>query len=253
MSDGGTSTIGPSMAGDPGESSAPAGSTVTSPPAREGKRSPSRRRRWLVAGAAVLVLAGTVIAVSVARHSRHAQPSRRAVPSGSRPSPGAAQLHTLLTKEAARAFHATYRIEDLTATSPATVGGVELWRDLGHVREDTSFRVGGTTVQEKAFIEHGRGVLCMLQGSRWTCRPEAAPTSLLEAAEQQVAGRQVAQSDQRVAGLAAQCFTGPANGGTFELCATAEGIPVRLSSGSKRIVLTSLSRSVPASVFVPPA
>ncbi|MFP5327104.1 MAG: hypothetical protein ACLGHT_06445, partial [Acidimicrobiia bacterium] len=59
--------------------------------------------------------------------------------------------------------------------------------------------------------------------------------------------------DAEVGGRSVRCFVAPGGGDDTEICATRDGVLVRVASAGARLELVELTEAVDDAVFVPPA
>jgi hypothetical protein len=241
--------------------------TVLDAPPEVPAESPRRRRRWPWAAAAAVVLAAAAIAV-VALRGDDDEPSGPAVtselpdPLDASNDPDTAELAALLAQGRAATYHATYRT---SGGADAAVEGttLEVWRDGGRLRQDTTATIEGQAVQTSSFLQDGEAIVCSTaaaaatDGDGWACS-SSTPTGAQEdgvfgSVHQQLAGSSVTARDAEVDGEAARCFAFSGPEGDGELCVTLDGVPASIAMGGVRIELADLEDAVPADAFDLPA
>ena len=228
----------------------------------EGEQEPGRgRRRWILWGGAVAVLAAVSLAlILVLPRGREPGPIPR--PETARLAalgPQVAELVSLLERGEHTQYHARYRAITGEAQPAGASMSIELWRSPPRLRQDVTVSSAGESATSSAFLLPEGGIGCTREGpaGAWTCTPipkdqSTATESLARQITQQTGAGPVTVRTARVAGLAVQCFNLPVSEATAEVCVTAEGIPARINSGGTRIELVSLVREVPKNVFTPP-
>lgn len=222
---------------------------------------PRRRRRWPWVAAALVVLAGAAVAV-VALGSDDDDPAGPAVtselpdPLDSSNDPDTAELAELLAQGRVATYHATY---STSGGAGAAVEGttLEVWRDGGRLRQDTTATIEGQEVQTASFLEDGEVVVCSTAVDGWSCS-SSTPTGaeqdgVFGSIHQQLAGSSVTARDAEVGGEPARCFAFSGPEGDGELCVTLHGVPASIVIGEVRIELTGLEDTVPADTFDLPA
>ena len=201
--------------------------------------------------------------------------------------PTAQELLDRLHKGSSLEFHATYASSD---TSGSTLT-VDIWRKNGKVRQDISLEAGGVKNQIEGLQLPDGNVSCQKSPDvDWVCQKAQSlatqngqAAGFFEAAAANLNGKAVTARDEKVGSDDARCYsidvatttttattaastsssgssesssseasTSPTQTSS-EMCVTAEGIPVRLSSQGSDLTLSSIERSVDDSVFTPPA
>jgi hypothetical protein len=234
--------------------------TILDAPPEVSAESPRRRRRWPWVAAAV-VLGAAAVAV-VALGSDDDDPTGPAVtselpdPLDSSNDPDTAELAALLAQGRAATYHATY---GTSGGAEAAVEGttLEVWRDGGRLRQDTSATIEGQEVQTSSFLQDDEVVVCSTAVDGWSCS-SSVPTGTEEdgvfgSVHQQLAGSSVTARDADVGGEPARCFAFSGPEGDGELCVTLDGVPASIAMGDVRIELTDLEDDVPADAFDLPA
>lgn len=214
----------------------------------------TRRRRYLVAGSALVIVAVVVVIASTRSHHR-APVSRISLPSGRGSTPASDALARILAAEERKTFHAVYAVQSSTGTTfTATGGKVELWRKPPRIRQDVTLTAEAPGLTEAAYYTGSGTVVCVHNDAAWSCHNEASrQPSVLDQIAKQASSSPVVETTQTIGSRSARCF-GAGTGGTgIELCATADGIPVRITSGNFRYVLTVLETAVGDDVFKLPA
>lgn len=237
--------------------------TVLDAPPEVPAESPRRRRRWPWAAAAAIAVAAAAIAV-VALGGDDDDPSGPAVtselpdPLDASNDPDTAELAGLLAQGRAATYHATY---GTSGGAEAAVEGttLEVWRDAGRLRQDTTATIEGQEVQTSSFLRDGEAVVCSTStdGAGWSCSSSTATGAeedgVFGSVHQQLAGSSVTARDAEVGGEAARCFAFSGPEGDGELCVTLDGVPASIAMGDVRIELTDLEDAVPGDAFDLPA
>lgn len=214
------------------------------------------RRRLVAASLLVVVIGGLVIGLVVLLGGGSATKASR-LPARPTPlDPAARELLELLSLGQRGVHHARYR-----AVSPGQPGvtlTIDVWRKDDISRQDSIASDGKTTVHTAAFHLESGDVTCRQEGTaKWRCVPVQGamngPEEFTRLASDELAGRTVSVRDATVAGRKARCFTIVGEGQSSEMCLSGEGIALSVSSGTGRLELFELSRSVPDGVFRPPA
>ena len=166
----------------------------------------------------------------------------------------ARELERLLELGRNATFHARYDavVEGIAGNSVT----VETWRKDGDVRQDMIVQSGDQELRTATIDIDGQRTACTQTNSDpWQCQPEAAAGDpLVGAVRERLAGGAVRVRDDEINGERVRCFTVTSTGGgPTELCATPEGVPVRVTAGSSRLELTALETDVDPLVFEPPA
>ncbi len=170
----------------------------------------------------------------------------------------ARELVALLDRAKAHTYHARY-----TASSPELADNAEIrietWRRPPSVRQDNELPFQGRVVMTSVFIRPEGSVQCRRAGDQpWSCQPvppeEAAEAdSLTGGVLEQLQNGTVSARNATVDQRPVRCFTLTVDGKDSELCATDEGVPVRVRSGSSEVRLVQLETEVSSGVFEPPA
>ncbi len=219
------------------------------------------RRRWILWGGAVAVLAAVSVALAlVVPGGREPGPIPR--PETARLAglgPQVAELVSLLERGEQTRYHARYRAIIAEGEPADTSMWIELWRSPPRLRQDVTVTAAGQTATSSAFLLPSGGVGCTREtaDAAWTCTAipkgqSTATESLARQITQQTGAGPVTLRNARVAGVAVRCFNLPVSEATAEVCVTDDGIPALIDSGGTRIELVSLAKSVPQNVFTPP-
>jgi hypothetical protein len=166
------------------------------------------------------------------------------------------ELLALLEKDKAATFHARYQAT--SAAQPDAAITIETWRKPPKVRQDSTVTSKGQSLKSLALVLGDGAVRCVqLSGAEWSCksRPSEgdADDLLFGGVRDELAKGQVSVKDDVVDGRPVRCFTLAAEGRSSELCATAQGVPVRVVSGGSSLHLVGFDAAVSDEVFVPPA
>jgi hypothetical protein len=193
-------------------------------------------------------------------------------------SPTAQELLDRLKKGNALELHATY-------TSPADTSGttitVQIWRKGGKVRQDVVLAGSGVQTQIEGLQLPDGNVACQKPAAAdWVCQRVAsvanqagATAGIFDSAAASLNGKDVTATDEKVGADDARCYliadAGSATASSSSasdasssssatpvgttMCVTSEGVPVRVSSQSSNLTLSSVERSVDDAVFAPPA
>jgi hypothetical protein len=231
----------------------------TFPPAHD-QPGPSRRK-WILWGGAVAVLAAVSVAL-VFKLPREREPGPIPRPETARLAalgPQVAELVSLLERGEQTQYHAQYRAITPEGTPAGTSMSIELWRSPPRLRQDVTVTAAGETATSAAFLLPSGGVGCTREttDASWTCTAipkdqSTATESLARQITQQTGAGPVTVRATRIAGVAVRCFNLPVSEATAEVCVTGEGIPALINSGGTRIELVSLAKQVPSKVFTPP-
>lgn len=213
-----------------------------------------RYRTRLLAAVAVVGLLGAVLAVvsSGADGDVAAEPTTTVDRTDL--DPAASELLGLLESGRDTTYHAVYR-----GTSPEVEGEIRLetWQSPPRIRQDSELTAQGTAVETRTIGDRSGVVRCGRIDGRWTCRRAADGNDPLgpisQASIEQLTRGSVGARDTTVDGRAVRCFSLRVEQGSSELCATAEGIVVRVSSAGSQIELVSLETAVDDDVFELPA
>jgi hypothetical protein len=168
------------------------------------------------------------------------------------------ELVALLDRAKDQTYHARY-----TASSPELAENaqirIETWRRPPSVRQDNELPFQGRVVMTSVFIRPQGSVQCRRAGDQpWNCQPippeqAAEADSLTGGVLEQLQKGTVIARNATVEQRQVRCFTLTVEGEDSELCATEEGVPVRVRSGSSEVRLVQLETEVPSGVFEPPA
>jgi hypothetical protein len=171
--------------------------------------------------------------------------------------PAAAELYDLVTEFPEKTLHATYQV---TVTErPGVVSTIEIWQKDGKVRQDATIddANGGTTKLAILDLED-RVVFCQQPpGGEYTCGLvsetqatafDALRTNLLA----EIEGQEVTVRDETINGRDVRCFS-VESASAGELCATNDGILVRISAAEGSFELVDAEDDVDDDVFEPPA
>jgi hypothetical protein len=169
--------------------------------------------------------------------------------------PVATSLAELMAKGRELTFHATY---DVTGDAQEGTLTVEVWRADGRIRQDTTLVTDTTTVRTAGFVLDDKTLTCTQRDSQpWACSsaadPGTNPDGLFGSVAAELAGAQVAETEETVADRDARCFTFPTGEGEGSLCFTPEGLPLRLVADGQQMLLREAADEVDDAVFEPPA
>lgn len=223
-----------------------------------------RAPRWVAPAVVVLVLvlvvggvAGALVLGSRGRgQPAAAPPTTRAGAPSAELDAGGEELVSLLAQARDRTYHARY--EGRGPEGEARSLTIELWRKGGLVRQDAeTVDQGGRS--RSATLQIPAGVFtCRRSGDGpWRC--DRAPAGqqpadpLLGRLAGDLDGRDVTARDAEVGGRSVRCFVAAGGGDDTEICATRDGVLVRVASAGARLELVELTEAVDDAVFVPPA
>lgn len=214
-------------------------------------------RARILAGVAVVGLVGALFAVGATSVS---EPDTADARSDREPSDrdeldeAAQDLLALLEQGRTVTYHAVY-----SGSSPEVDGAIRLetWQAPPQVRQDTELQVRGQVVRTRT-IGNGTGVVrCAQLDATWSCRRASAAEDPLgpvsQATVDQITRGSVAMRHTTVDGRPVRCYTLRTAEGTSELCATEQGIVVRVSAADSLLQLESLEFDVSDELFEPPA
>jgi hypothetical protein len=167
------------------------------------------------------------------------------------------ELIALLERGNQGRHHATYAVEG----DPAVTGGdveIEQWRDGGQLRRDTRTTTEEGRAETTGIVDGDDVVSCQrLDEGEWSCQrvdaPEIVDGDLVGSIRSQLVGATVVVTEEEIDGREVRCFAFDTVDGQAELCATDEGIVVRLGVGDTVLTLTDLDDDVPGDIFTPPA
>lgn len=224
------------------------------------------RRSGVISALGLLVAGSLAVALLGGGGDDRPEPAARdAAPSRSGPvtqaaalGAGGTELLELLTEGRRRTFHARYEGIGPAASSAGGSLVVEVWRKGELSRQDTEVTDGQQRVRTASLARPQGNVSCRRRGDGpWTCalapRGSSGPDQLVEDVTADLRGRTVTARDDTIRGRTVRCFTIAAPDQQSELCATPDGIPVRIATGDARLDLTELSNDVADQVFEPPA
>lgn len=217
--------------------------------------------------AALGLLAATVGVFAVAVDDNQAAPTTTAPPAPTSTTTsvpdvavedltGAArELAELLAAGRATTYHARY-----SGSSTADASGLvlETWAKEGRYRQDTLVDVGGERFHRSHFVLADYGAACTQLGDAgWSCqrvaRAEIAGADLLNGSTlDQLRKATVGESPGEVDGRSARCFVITYDAQTTELCASPEGIPLRIRGQSSELRIEALEADVDEHVFEVP-
>lgn len=169
----------------------------------------------------------------------------------------ARDLAELLAQGRTGTYHAVYH-----GTASSGEGGtltLETWAKAGRFRQDTVVDVGGEPFHRANFVLPDTGAACTRLGDApWSCGP-AAPSDeqgadlLSGNTLDQLRQAAVGESPGEVEGHRARCFTITYDAQTTELCASEDGVPLRIRSQASELLIELLEDDVPDDVFEFPA
>jgi hypothetical protein len=225
-------------------------------------------KKWQVAAlfAAGLTLGGTVVWLITrsSDSSPHAAPTAPARVHTTTATPGVATNAQELLDRLDSASKATFHVRYTTGSASGSHAVLDVWHTADRVRRDI-VAVSPTegTAHTAEILAGGKFVRCVLfAGKPWQCvgAPVAASGSLtdpLQGAEHDVVGRKVTVSRDVIAGQPVQCYTvaaGDTSGKPSEFCLSRDNVPLRIQgSDGDPVNATNYDRTVPDSVFTPPA
>lgn len=174
-----------------------------------------------------------------------------------RVNPAAAELYDLVNGFSGVTLHATYRV--VLTDRPEANSVIEIWQKSGHVRQDATIEQAGTGTSRLTILNlEDRIVFCQQPPrGQYTCGlvPEAQATAFDAIRANLVAeirGQQIKVHDANIGGRDVRCFT-VETGTAGELCATPEGVLVRITAQEGSFELIDLETDVDDAVFTPPA
>lgn len=225
----------------------------TEPTADRGRRP---RARTVVVAVVVLAVVALGVALALLGGDDPAEPTLSDLPDDSvdAVAPEGNELLDLLAAGAELTFHATYAAE---ATDGEVQGQLELdlYRDAGWVRQDTTVVAGDQQARTRAILSpDGVVTSCLEQSGEWACaRSSQDADDVFGTLAEQLAGGDVTTSSATVAGIDATCHTLVDDTGRSELCVSEDGIPVRITAADGTTMqLTELEREVDRAAFEPP-
>lgn len=171
---------------------------------------------------------------------------------------GAARdLAELLATGRAGTYHARYEGTSADERSSGIV--LETWAKNGRFRQDTLVDVGGERFHRAHFVLDDHGAACTRTGDAdWTCQRVALSdiegVDLLNGSTlDQLRQATVGESSGEVDGRPARCFVITYDAQTTELCASPEGIPLRIRGQTSELHVQVLEGEVNDEVFEVPA
>lgn len=170
----------------------------------------------------------------------------------------AQELIDLLDRGADGHYHALYAVEGPEATAAGT-STIELWRDGSErSRRDVKLESEEGNADTMTLVDGETAALCERRdGGDWTCTaidvPEGPSADVVGSIRNQLIGATVTPRDDEIDGREVRCFTFSAVDGPSEICATEEGVVVKLGTEATSLRLTELDEDVPGDVFDPPA
>jgi hypothetical protein len=169
----------------------------------------------------------------------------------------AQELIALLDRGASGTYHAVYAVEGADAAQAGTTS-IELWRDGERSRRDAHVETEEGTADTVGIVDGDTAVACQRTGDEpFTCieaeTPEAVDSDVVGSIRSQLTGAGVQPRDDEIDGREVRCFAFSTEDGPAEVCATEEGVVVRLGTDSNALRLTELDDDVPGDVFTPPA
>lgn len=237
----------------------------------KGARMEDRSRRvtprW-IAGAVLLMAVGAALALAgVTALDRNDDATTSSEPAAEpterqtveRPdaeaNPAAAELYDLVSSFADLTLHARYRVE--VAARPGMTSMIDVWQKDGRVRQEAEVDGGDGTGRLVVLDLDDRVLLCQQPPEgRYTCDrvPDAQATSLEQLRTGLLTGladQEVDARDDTIDGRAVRCFVVAAQSAS-ELCATPDGVLVRVRAPEGSFELVELDTEVDDSVFTPP-
>lgn len=216
-----------------------------------------RLRTRILAGVAVVGLLGALLAVvgtTGSGDSSAESPSTTRSREGL--DPAAVELLDLLELGRSTTYHAVYE-----GVSPEIEGTItlETWQSPPRIRQDSELTAEGTTIRTRTIGDDDGVVRCGQVQGVWTCQTAPDATDPLgpvsNATIDQLTRGSVGVRDASVDDMPARCFTLRAAQGTSELCASPDGIVLRVTSAGSEIELVTLERDVEVDgdLFEPPA
>ncbi|MGH9284801.1 MAG: hypothetical protein ACRD0M_03880 [Acidimicrobiales bacterium] len=167
------------------------------------------------------------------------------------------ELLALLEKGEQRTYHARYGVSSTTAGGPAPFV-YEVWQKPPRIRQDTEDGLSGRVVHRATFLVDDRVVRCaQVDAGPWACEPQPGASSddlIVSRVRALMQGQPVTARDETVVSRPARCFTFTSAGGqATELCADADGVPVRVITGGSRLDLLASDTNVADERFTLPA
>jgi hypothetical protein len=230
---------------------------LSSPPAL---KSPLRERWYVVAIAAVLVLAGVGYLIFRVTDDPDTPDAKR-LPIAPQLDTGGLALATLLTDARDESYHATYRSTADAKVSGGTVA-IEIWNTDGKSRVNTTLHTTDNEVVHTAsIVRDGKTVVCEQKPkSDWECSnapkaPVGDASGLVASIQAQLQNRSVVERAEKVGDRDARCFSVSSSptAEPLDVCVDKKGVLLRLKSSAASIELVSLDTSTPDSAFDLPA
>jgi hypothetical protein len=178
--------------------------------------------------------------------------------------PGVATNAQELLDRIDEASNATYHVRYTTGSASGSHAVLEVWHTPDRVRRDiVAFSPSEGTAHTVEILANTKYVRCVqFAGKSWQClgAPLASSSSLtdpLQGVAHDVAGKKVSRSDTTIVGHPATCYTVAstiASNKPTQFCLSVENVPLRIDGGDgKPVDATSYDKTVPNSVFTPPA
>jgi hypothetical protein len=210
-----------------------------------------RSPRFMIAGVLILAAVAAVVTVLVLRGGSGGGSTLPPPPVGL--DAARQELLGLLANGRGLTYHAHYETTGPSAGLPNTI---DVWRKGSLLRADTETRTAGHVVSTAAFSGPGGTKTCRRddQGS-WSCTAAQSPGgegALIDQLGADLAGRRLTASSATVRSRQVRCFSeaGTASG---RICLTPDGVVTLIQSGTRKIELVSIDRTVVDVVFNPPA
>lgn len=165
----------------------------------------------------------------------------------------ARELAALLAEGRGTTYHARY-----SGTATSNDGGsltLETWAKGGRFRQDTVVDVSGQALHRINFVLTDGGASCTRLGdAEWSC--SEVPLSEVQGSDllngntlDQLRRAAVGESSGEVDGRPARCFVITYDAQTTELCASTQGVPLRIRSQSSELLIELLEHDVDDTVF----
>lgn len=231
-----------------------------------------RATHAVLVGATIALLAATIVVVADDGNDPEGPASSRTTETGDTAtseaedpvltlddlSGSARELAELLAEGRESTYHARYTGRAAEGEGAGTIV-LESWAKGGRFRQDTIVDVAGEPFHRSNFLLDRQAVACTRLGStEWTCEESAVEQAhgadiLGGGSLDQLARAAVGEEAGEVDGRPARCFVITLDAQTTELCASDQGVPLRIRSQNSELVVEVLDQEVDDAVFEPPS
>ena len=171
------------------------------------------------------------------------------------------ELLDLLAKGRDLALHIKFDPDPTQVSDSSGTLTMELWRSEGRVRQDLVLAGANVRNEVSAFeLPDGNAVCQRASEAEWICNEARStatdngePAGIIESAAADLAGAEVAASDDTILGTPVRCYAIDGESGKSTLCVTDDGVPMRIAVSNQVLTASVVEREVDPKAFDLPA